>query len=447
MRRFWSDRKGNVAILFALAMIPVMGAMGVAVDYSFANALRTNMQKSLDSAGLALSKMMPLTQDQLNTLGNQFFLANFGTPPPFLTLATQPVTITPSTGRLDLSVTGTYKPELAGILRIFGGGDPNFPIGTTTQVVWGLGKVEVVLALDNTGSMSSNNKLTELKKAAHKLIEILKNAASNPGDAKVAIVPFGVHVKLDSATYMNSNLLRWDTNVGECSRSQYLTKTSCQSNGWTWTSATTSNWTGCIADRDKDTNLNYDVNDTTPNATTDNTKFPRTVGCGSLATVMPLNYNWGTNSNGNSDQTTLHGKINAMQAVGNTNVTIGLAWAWHMLSSTQMFTEGAVYGSADLQKYIILLTDGNNTENRFSQTESSINARTSAACDNIKALKDANGKPYIKIYTIRVINGNAALLQGCATDLSMYYDVQNADQLTIVFNAIGSQIANLHLSK
>ena len=42
-----------------------------ALDYSFANAHRTNMQKSLDSAGLALSKMMPLTQDQMNTLGNQ----------------------------------------------------------------------------------------------------------------------------------------------------------------------------------------------------------------------------------------------------------------------------------------------------------------------------------------------------------------------------------------
>jgi hypothetical protein len=162
---------------------------------------------------------------------------------------------------------------------------------------------------------------------------------------------------------------------------------------------------------------------------------------------MPLNYNWGTNSNGNSDQTTLHGKINAMQAVGNTNVTIGLVWGWHLLSSTALFTEGATYGTADLQKYIILLTDGDNTENRFSRTESSINARTTAACNNIKAFKDANGKPYIKIYTIRVINGNAALLQGCATDPSMYYDVQNASELTVVFNAIGSEISNLRLSK
>jgi Flp pilus assembly protein TadG len=444
MRRFWSDRKGNVAILFALAMIPVMGAMGAAVDYSFANALRTNMQKSLDSAGLALSKMMPLSQDQLNTLGNQFFLANFGTPPPFLTMATAPVTIVPSTGKLDLSVTGTYKPELAGILRIFGGGDPNFPIGTTTQVVWGLGKVEVALALDNTGSMSSNNKLVELKTAAHNLLEILKNAAQQPGDAKVSIVAFGVQTKVDPSNY-NAAWVKWNlweqTN-GSCSNNNYTTKTSCTNNGHTWTAANHNTWTGCIADRDKDpNNVNHNVKDTSP--TSAETYFPADDNCGALATSMPLNYNWGTNSNSNNDQTTLHGKINAMQAVGNTNVTIGLAWGWNTLSpttSTLPFAGGVAYGTANYTKFLIILTDGNNTQDRWTTNGNTIDTRTAAACTNIKAKG-------IKIYSIRVINGDAALLQGCASDPSMYYDVQNASELTVVFNAIGSQIANLHLSK
>ena len=39
---------------------------------------------------------------------------------------------------------------------------------------------------------------------------------------------------------------------------------------------------------------------------------------------------------------------------------------------------------------------------------SQIDARTAAVCDNIKAAK-------IKLFTVRVIEGNAALLQGCAT--------------------------------
>ena len=45
-----------------------------------------------------------------------------------------------------------------------------------------------------------------------------------------------------------------------------------------------------------------------------------------------------------------------------------------------------------------------------------IDARTQKACDNIKA---AN----IKLYTVRVIDGNASLLKGCATKPTMYYDV------------------------
>ncbi|MBZ0146726.1 MAG: pilus assembly protein, partial [Pseudorhodoplanes sp.] len=69
-----------------------------------------------------------------------------------------------------------------------------------------------------------------------------------------------------------------------------------------------------------------------------------------------------------------------------------------------------------------------------------IDTRTQLACDNIKA---AN----IKIYAIRVIDGNATLLKNCATNPTMYYDVQNASQLSAVFSAIAQNLANLRLAK
>jgi hypothetical protein len=46
-----------------------------------------------------------------------------------------------------------------------------------------------------------------------------------------------------------------------------------------------------------------------------------------------------------------------------------------------------------------------------------------------------------------VIDGNATLLQGCATNPSMYYDVQQASQLNSVFTAIASNLANLRIAK
>src|SRR5271169_6222466 len=79
--RFWSDRRGNIAIIFGLAIVPVMGAIGAAVDYSVANASRTAMQAALDNTALALSKQMPLSQDALNTNGWNIFTGNLGPSP------------------------------------------------------------------------------------------------------------------------------------------------------------------------------------------------------------------------------------------------------------------------------------------------------------------------------------------------------------------------------
>jgi hypothetical protein len=233
--------------------------------------------------------------------------------------------------------------------------------------------------------------------------------------------------------------------VAHCSNSNWTTQSSCQShnktwfNAGTWTPANHNTWNGCIADRDKDPSVNYDVNDAAVVSGDVATKFPAAQECGTLATAMALNYNWGdTNS---IDSATLHGKINSMVAGGNTNVTIGLDWGFQMLSPTGTlpFAQGAAYGTENLTKYLIILTDGDNTQNRWTSTQSLIDPRTTAACDAIKA-KD------IKIYSIRVIDGNETLLKNCASDPSMYFSVTDASQLQGVFNVIGTTIANLHLA-
>jgi hypothetical protein len=129
-----------------------------------------------------------------------------------------------------------------------------------------------------------------------------------------------------------------------------------------------------------------------------------------------------------------------MQASGNTNVTIGLAWAWHALTPTLPLPEGSDPDPGKLDKVVILLTDGTNTQNRWSSSESSIDARTALACANVKA---AN----IKLYTVRVIDGNTTLLRNCATNTNMYYDVQQASQLNGVFTSIAQTLANLRIAR
>lgn len=443
-------RKGNAAVLFALALVPIVGATGAAVDYSMANANRTSMQKALDSTALALAKLMPLTQTQLDTQGWQIFQASLGSVAVSLQQGDLRIS-TPTTGKLVLDISGQYQPSISGVIGI-----SSFPVGAHAEVTWGIKKLELALALDNTGSMASNNKMTELKKAAKNLLTTLQTAARTPGDVKVSIVPFNTLVNVGTAN-RNATWIRWDIWDSEngscsrsgystqsscvaatyCTRSQYTSRTSCQNNGGTWvtpswTSANRNTWTGCVEDRDKDVNVNYDTLDTTPTAS-DTTKFPAAQCTYAVTQLMPLNYNW----------TSLANQIDAMQSSGATNVTIGLAWAWHSLTASVPLTEAAA-PNPDLSKFIILMTDGDNTQNRWGGNGSSYCAqcdtRTALACVNAKAAG-------IRIYTIRVIDGNADLLRNCATDPSMYFDVQSASDLNAVFNAIGGQLASLHLSQ
>jgi Flp pilus assembly protein TadG len=79
--RFAKDRRGNVAAIFALALIPVVGFIGAAVDYSRAGAVKTSMQSALDAAALMVAREAPgLTTMQIAQKTNDYFKANFNHP-------------------------------------------------------------------------------------------------------------------------------------------------------------------------------------------------------------------------------------------------------------------------------------------------------------------------------------------------------------------------------
>jgi hypothetical protein len=151
--------------------------------------------------------------------------------------------------------------------------------------------------------------------------------------------------------------------------------------------------------------------------------------CGTLAKMLPLTGDWSA----------LNAHSDTMTPSGMTNGSIGAAWAWHMLTPNEPLTAAQV-ARPDVEKVIILLTDGLNTANRFTNVPSQIDARTAAVCDNIRAAK-------IKMFTVRVIEGNAALLQTCATASNMFYDVQVASQLKDVFASIAASLSGVRLSK
>ena len=431
LRRFRRSERGNVMLTFALATIPMIGFVGAAVDYSQANSAKAAMQAAVDSTALMLSKdAQNLTTAQLNQKALDIFKALF-TRPEVTGVAVVPTFTNPSGGTYKLTLAASGKVPTSFTKLI---GHTNLNVDVSSQVVWGMKKLELALALDNTGSMASLNKMTELKKAAKNLLQTLKNAAKADADIKIAIVPFAQEVNVGTAnvgaTWLNWQ--EWDEENGDDVSSTTCTsskgnKKKCTTST-TWVPDSHSTWNGCVMDRDQD----YDVLDTAPTPTIKATLFPTIQANNCPTSILPLTPVY-------SNYSTLVSKIDAMIPTGTTNVTIGLAWAWHALTSNLPLTEGSI-PSDEIDKVIILLTDGENTENRWTTSSTQIDARTKKVCDNVKAAK-------IKLYTVRVINGNASLLQQCASKTDMYFNVTTASQLDGVFTAISKNLANLRIAK
>src|SRR6185503_271553 len=170
-RAFRGDSRGNVAITFALALIPVFGAVGVAVDYSRANAARTAMQAALDATALMVSKeALNITAAQVQNKAKKYFNAEFKRPEVKSLVTTFTMQNNgPGDFTIIAEATGTLDTTIAAVL-----GQKTMDIRAISQVRWGFKALELALALDNTGSMASKNKMVELKEAVKLLFSILK---------------------------------------------------------------------------------------------------------------------------------------------------------------------------------------------------------------------------------------------------------------------------------
>ena len=325
--RILRDRKGGVAPMLALAIIPLIGGIGAAVDYSRANLVRTAMQSALDSSALMLSKdAQTLSSAELAAKATSYFNAMFQRPEASNVQVTQEFS-SPVQGNFNLKVNGTATVNTM-FWRLLGQEQIN--ITASGEVTWGIKKLNLALALDNTGSMSSANKMTELKAAAHNLLTTLKKAEKAPGDIKVSIVPFAVDVNVGTSN-VNADWIDWtdwEANNGTCSKSSYSSSQSnCTSHSGVWTPKAHSIWNGCVMDRDQ----NNDVMNTATAAGSPAVKYRAHQASACPAAMMPLSYDW----------TALNSKIDAMTPTGNTNVTIGLQIGWQTLSPVAPFNAPA----------------------------------------------------------------------------------------------------------
>src|SRR3954470_7027438 len=60
LSRFRRDQRGNIAMIFGLAALPILTSVGCAVDYTIATQMRTRLQAATDAASVgSVAKTSP----------------------------------------------------------------------------------------------------------------------------------------------------------------------------------------------------------------------------------------------------------------------------------------------------------------------------------------------------------------------------------------------------
>jgi Flp pilus assembly protein TadG len=445
--RFGAAREGNVAVIFAFAIIPVLAFIGAAVDYSRANAARSSMQAALDSAVLMVSRDLSqgtITTSQISSKTTDYFTALYNNHD--AANVSINASYTPGTGSTGSTVavngSGSVTTQFMGLAGV-----PNMNFSAASTSSWGSNLLRVALVLDNTGSMASHGKIGALQTAAKNLVTQLSTLAQNNGDVMMSVVPFEIDVNLGTSN-VNASWLRWDSwdpsnypNASYpyntwCSGGYWMTMAQCQGHGYTWNhtvgTPSHSQWNGCVTDRDQ----SYDVDATKPTAKSTYFVADQDQSC-PVAAIQPLTYNWSSINN----------TINAMSPGGATNQTVGLQWGWLSLLQQDPLNAPAETTGTGYQHIIILFTDGLNTGDRwygdFSNQSSQVDTRMKALCDNIKS----NGTT---IYTVQIDTdgaGQSAVLPYCASGTSNFFMLTQPSQIATAFSQIGTQISKLRVAK
>src|SRR5690349_14180635 len=81
LQRLTHDRRGNIAVTFALATLPVVCAVGAALDYGHAHSVKAAMQSALDSTALMLARdASSMNDNDLDGRAKNYFKAMFTRP-------------------------------------------------------------------------------------------------------------------------------------------------------------------------------------------------------------------------------------------------------------------------------------------------------------------------------------------------------------------------------
>ena len=493
LKSFMRDREANYAMMLGVLAVPLVGAVGLTVDYTNAMNVRSSLQNAADSAVLSLARAHygTLSEAEAFQIATDMLDANFAG-------SYKNLTIDRDGNEWRLGATAVADNPFA----LFKAGS-TIDMKIESRAAYSDMSYEIALVLDTTGSMEGT-KLADLKIAAKTMVETMTEDISDTSKIKFSLVPFSTFVNVGpqfAPTFRNDGTL-------ESAGASWL-------DTWGQNPATNGDlptglsrfqlydlmgktWRGCVETRDP---VNYKAYDTTlaPVSSDPRSLFVPTFHIDDSDSYSARPNNWLNDSSravsvdGNASSlakrlavygvpyangqvgdrstwrkptindsssryysnysepmgpgffcdskpivplTTDYGKIldaiDGLKALGNTNIFEGMMWGWRTLDDAEPFTEGRPRNAHNNEKIVILLTDGNNAWNRMSNNRYSSYSSFGFLADQRLVARNSNDS------TIRSAM-DSKTLAGCtnakADDITIYtirLDLQDSNSANLM---------------
>jgi Flp pilus assembly protein TadG len=456
-----------VAIIFALMLIPLLLAVGIAVDYLRAYQARTALQEVVDAAGLAAGADQAASDAVVIQTAQRYVDANIAPHIQKLGIVAPVTIVTPQVNPVTnkrtivISASTSLKTTFMRFAYIY-----DLPLSARTDIQrTEAGPVQVVMVLDATNSMTlplgSRTRMDVLKEAALSLVNVIMDPPNQGGG--IGLVPFALRVNLNGvnlggppatwidippdSTWCETSSACWVNCQRDGAAAQCLDMNApgcVQSTCWPTT------WTGCTGYRPKSFRTTLAEQDVAANRhkgviTSAATCAPNT------RTIM-------------TSKTQIVSRINAIGTVQiETHIPAGLMWGWNMLTPELPIAGPSKANVEDLggQRAIVLISDGENVQRpapsdnggwwNWQSGQSVADPRdnpdliTEQLCSSIK---NPSNDPQIKIFTVLIGQQSQSLvdrMRNCATNDQMAFNTTTANDLLEAFREIGNQLAPVKL--
>ncbi len=341
---FRRDESGVLEKPMVATLLCMLAVGGIGIDVVRHERDRTYLQYTLDRAVLAAADLdQPLAPEEVVF----DYLTKAGLEEYYSTPETE---VSPTSKRVSASVDADFETHWMKFANFTG----DLPLTASATAEESIGNVEISLVLDVSGSMGSNKRLVNLKKAAKDFVQTMANN-TEPDKMSISIVPYSTQVSLPDALIDQLNTSA-DSQYSNCINF----------------SASDYNTTAISTLQQYERTMHFSVWGSSDYRT--KTRYVAQAVCASHQdnperTVLMLQDN----------VTTLQDYIDDFEAGENTSLDIGMKWGVALLDPTmQPLISNLTTGTAPLVapkfanrpvshsdhetlKVVVLMTDGENT--------------------------------------------------------------------------------------